>query len=430
MKKIILLIILSCAGLLNLHAQTAGTTAFDVNGIKVIFKPTNKNVIDVRVYFRGGVTNYPPSRAGIEDLAISCAVKCGTKKYSANTLRDSCDRYGILLSGGSTYDYGYMQLNCISKYFNTGWSLFADAVLNPVFEENEVMLAKNKSVNASKTYLSRPENQLHELMMRNAFANTPYAVNPAGTEETLSSLTSADLKNYYRTLLNKNKIFIVIVGNLTKQELYEKIIANFDNIPAAPYFAPDLKEPAFSGSKLTSQDQQLKINYIGAVMNAPEFGSMDYVPFRLATSGLGGNLYQYLRSMRNLSYNPSTSIFSLRMPYFYISVSTNSPQDVMDGIMNVLRRIQAGGYDDEWLMHLKNTYITRSYINEQSTSEIAFNLGQAEILGNWQYADDLPQLVNMVTVEQMNRVINTYVAGLKWYYLGNQEMAQSLKIPQ
>jgi hypothetical protein len=36
----------------------------------------------------------------------------------------------------------------------------------------------------------------------------------------------------------------------------------------------------------------------------------------------------------------------------------------------------------------------------------------------------------MVTVEQMNRVINTYVAGLKWYYLGNQEMAQSLKIPQ
>jgi predicted Zn-dependent peptidase len=118
------------------------------------------------------------------------------------------------------------------------------------------------------------------------------------------------------------------------------------------------------------------------------------------------------------------------MPYFYISVSTNSPQDVMDGIMNVLRRIQAGGYDDEWLMHLKNTYITRSYINEQSTSEIAFNLGQAEILGNWQYADDLPQLVNMVTVEQMNRVINTYVAGLKWYYLGNQEMAQSLKIPQ
>lgn len=430
MKKAILLIIIFCTGFASGHAQTSGTTAFDVNGIKVIFKPTSKNVVDVRLYFRGGVTNYPPSRAGIEDLAISCAVQCGTNKYPSNTLKDSCDAYGISLSGASGYDYGYVQLNCISKYFNTGWNLFADVVLNPVFEENRVMLAKNKLINASKTYLSRPDNQLHELVMRDAFVNTSYAVNPVGTEETLSSITSADLKNYYRTLLNKNKLFIVVVGNVTKQDLYEKILANFDNIPAAPYEAPDLKEPVFDGKRLITEDQQLKINYVGAIMNAPQFGSMDYVPFRLATSGLGGNLYQYLRSMRNLTYNPSTSIYSLRMPYFYINVSTNSPQEVMDGIVNVLRRIQTNGYDDEWLTHIKNTYITSSYINDQSASAIAYNLGQAEILGNWQYADDLPQLVNMVTVEQMNRVINTYVAGLKWYYLGNQEMAQSLKIPQ
>ena len=59
---------------------------------------------------------------------------CGTSKYSATAFKDTSDKYDILLSGFSTYDYGYIQVNCVSKYFNKAWDFFSESVLNPAFE--------------------------------------------------------------------------------------------------------------------------------------------------------------------------------------------------------------------------------------------------------------------------------------------------------
>ncbi len=55
-------------------------TSFDVAGIKVILKPTQKEIVNISVYFRGGVTNYAAEQAGIEHLALAATTECGTKK--------------------------------------------------------------------------------------------------------------------------------------------------------------------------------------------------------------------------------------------------------------------------------------------------------------------------------------------------------------
>jgi hypothetical protein len=50
-------------------------------------------------------------------------------------------------------------------------------------------------------------------------------------------------------------------------------------------------------------------------------------------------------------------------------------------------------------------------------------------LGDWHYADDLPKLVQMVTVDQVNMALNTYISGLKWTYLGNTDAIEGFKPP-
>jgi len=409
-------------------AQTS-TTSFNVDGIKVIFKPTLKKVINIRLYFRGGVTNYPPGRAGIENLALEAAAECGTQKYEANALRDTADKYGVLLSGQSTYDYGYIQLNCIARYFSKGWDLFSDLVTNPVFKESEVSLLKARMITAAQQSESNPDAQLYKLQMKAAFENTSYAIDPNGDEQTIEGFSADDLKSYYKSLLNKNRIFIVAVGNIDKQELFEKILAAFADIPSFPYVGDDLKTPVWTDNKMVSEQRNLKIDYVGAVLPAPNFTSVDYVPFRLAISGLSGNLYMALRSNNNLSYNPSARALAFKMPLAIMSASSNNPKEVTRVMMRTLKAIQATGYTEEWLQHIKNIYITNSYINDQSSAQVTENLGLAEILGNWQYADDLPQLVNMTTVEQMNRVIGYYVPGLRWAYLGNLDAIEGWKPP-
>jgi len=428
MKKKLLWACFVIAGACSASAQTT-TTSFNVDGIKVIFKPTQKKVINIRIYFRGGVTNYKPGQAGIENMAIQAAIAGGTKKYPAGAVRDTADKYDILLSGQSLYDFGYIQLNCVSRYFNQGWDLFSQVVNDPVFDEKELSLLKAKAITGVRRAASDPNSLLFNLQMQAAFENTPYATDPIGSEQTLSSFSAADLGNYYKTLLNKNKIFIVAVGNLDKQDLYEKILYAFDSFTSSPYSATILKAPVIADNKLVTEQRDLKLNYVGAVMSAPEFTSIDYVPFRLAMFGLGGNLYRTLRTQYHLSYDPRLNVLAYRMPVTTLVASTNNPKQAMMAMMSELKTVQNSGYNDEWLQHLKNIYITGNYFDEQSSAGVTESLGRAEVLGNWQYADDLPQLVDMVTADQLNRVVNLYITGVRWAYLGNLDAIQGFRPP-
>jgi zinc protease len=428
MKKSIVTLLILGISFFSVKAQSE-TQSFDADGIKVIFKPTLKNVVNVRIYFRGGVTNYPARQAGIENITLNAATKCGTGKYSPAAFRDTSDNYGVFTYGTSTFDYGYIQINCISKYFDKGWDLFSSVVMNPVFETNEVKLLKDKEIDNLKDNESKPESYLDKLQMRNAFSNTPYAIDPAGNEETIDALTADDLRQYYKTLLNKNKVFIVVVGNITKQDIFEKVLMSFGNMPSRSYTLTDLKAPVLSDNKLLTEMRDLKINYVSAIMNSPDFTDANYVPFKMGITGLSGNIYSYLRTQNKLSSSAGAYTSALIMPYTVMYAATNNVSAVMNGMLKKLKEIQNNGMEDEWLQHLKNIYITRNYINDQSASAITNNLGLAEILGNWQYGDDLPQLVKMVTVDQINKALSQYIVGLRWTVLGNPETIDGFKPP-
>ncbi len=428
MKRILLIIYFSVVCCACLRAQST-TTSFMAEGIKVIFKPTTKNVTNIRIYFRGGVTNYPAAQAGIENIALAATTKCGTNKYRAAAYRDTADKYGVLLSGFSFNDYGYIQVNCISKYFDIGWDLFAEAALNPTFESEQLDLLKKQALaNIAKTELD-PVNLLGEMQMKRVFSGTAYESTPIGTEATVSALTATEVAKYYHSILKKDKIFIVAVGNITKQELYEKIVSAFYNLPASTHEDAELKPLVWTGTTLVKQQRKLPIDYVIGAIPSPDFTSVDYVPFRLAVAGLGGNVYQALRTGMHLSYDPSAAVMQYKMPFAYMYASTKNPKDAILQMMTVLKNIQVYGYNEEWLQHLKSTFITQSFVNDQNSAQITNNLGLAEILGNWQYSDDLPQLVNMVTVEQVNRVINLYATGIKWTYLGNMDDIEDLRLP-
>jgi zinc protease len=428
MKKLMIVLLLLCAIVLGLQAQQE-TTAFDADGIKVIFRPTTKNVINVRLYFRGGVTNYTAGQAGIENIALDATTKCGTAKYNAAAYRDTSDKYGITSYGTSELDFGYVQVNCISKYFDKGWDLFSAAVMDPVFEQNEVKLLKDKVIRNIMDDESDPEVYLDQLQMQNAFANTPYAINPLGSEESIRGLTTDEMKNYYHSILNKNRVFIVIVGNVTKQEIFEKVLLSFGNMPSRPYNPVDLKMSPLGDNRVFTENKQLKINYVGAVLNSPEFTNLNYVPFRMGISGLSGNIYYNLRTRLHLSYSASAGTFQLKAPCTMMYAATNNVQAVIDEMYRLLKNIKDEGVNEEWLQHIKNSYVTKSYINDQSASSITNTLGRAEILGGWQYAEDLPKLAQMTTVNQVNNALNFYLGGMRWTFLGNPEAFDGVTPP-
>lgn len=425
MKRYLLITLLSLL-FVPVIAQNK-TQSFEVNGLKVIFKPTQKETVSIRMYYRGGVMNYTPAQAGIENLTLYAAALCGTKNYSVNDYQELADEYGIEITGSSKEDYGTISMDCISKYLDQGWKLFSDAVVNPSFDPSEFQKAKDRTISGIDARQSDPETRIDQLSAAAMFEGSVYSVDPMGTEETVKGFTADSVKRYYHEkLLNKNSMFLVVAGKITREELEKKIAASFGALIAKPYTPPVFEQKPLEGEHLLLEKRAIATNYISCIMNAPARRSPDYYAFMLGINALSSNLHYELRTKQGLSYAPGATIKMQQMPYTSMYVSTTQPKKAFAAIVNVYTGVRGGrGYGPEFLAGIKKDHRSRYYRHQESSSAIVDDLGEAEVLGGYQLEDDEIAGISKVTLVDINLALNKYLKGAIWIYLGDEEAGKA-----
>ena len=404
-------------------AQQEATT-FDVDGVKVIFKPAAKTMVCAKIYFRGGVADYSTAQSGIARITMSALLNCGTKNYTAMAFKDSADKYSIRLTPGAAYDYSSIELNCLYKYFDMGWQLFSDAVKNPVFDDTQLDLLKNKVISSTKSADADPVSYTNSLALKNAFDGTAYAVDPDGNENSIAALNVADLKDYYAKILNKNRMFIVVVGNIGIDELTQKIKLLVEGLPTAPYQQVALTAPLMNDNKTVVEPRNIPTDYVVGVINAPKITSPDYLPFELALRVFGGYLFSVLRTNHNLSYSQGARMVDRLMPHGFVYVTTTEPKDAVTMIVNAINRMKTLELSSRSMNRIRNNYITSNYMTMQSTSAIANNLGTAEVMGGWYYFETIPASVDGVSADQITAAFAKYIVGVRWAFVGKPEHAK------
>ncbi|MES2826996.1 MAG: pitrilysin family protein [Bacteroidota bacterium] len=405
-------------------AQTTATT-FDVDGLKVIFRPTQKETVSIAMYYRGGVMNYPAEKAGVEQLALAAATTSGTKNYSVHDYKELSDEYGIDITGGSTTDYGVISMDCINKYFTQGWKLFSDAIVNPVFDPAEFAAEKDKQLATIHRIESSPEAMIEQLTFKNVFKQSRYSTLPNGDEKSLRSLNADSVKSYYyNQLLNKNRMFLVVAGKISREELTQKIKDAFSAIPSKPYTAPVYTDLVLSGDRLVANSRAMATNYISRVMNAPVLGSPDYPAFKLAITVLSSYMHYKLRTEKALSYAPGAKIKMMQVPYVSMYISTTQPTPAVQGMLDAFDAVKEAKYNPAVLKDIKRGYKLENYKDMESSTTIVDNLGKAEILGSYKLEENLLASVDNVDQADVTRVFSKYLTGSVWIYLGNEQMAK------
>lgn len=425
MKKIFVLLLLSaCFFVASAQSQI---TSFDVDGIKVILKPTEKEIINIRVVFRGGVNNYSSKQAGIEKFALAGTIACGTQKYPGSTLRDTAEYYGIDIGSAARLDYSDIDVECISKYFDKAWDILTQTILHPTFETSEVELLRARMITQTKIIGANTRDFTMNALFKHAFANSMYETSPAGDEKTLTGITPADLSGYIKKIVNKGQLFIVVAGKISEEELTTKIHDAFAAIPDKTYEKPVREEPVWSDYKVVARQSKQSINSVAAIMNAPQFASEDYIPYRLGISILSSVLFNDLRLHLHLSYDPYATAESLLMPYAVMYVSTSDPARAVVEMKRSVMFIKNNVINPESLQHLVNGYRLTYFLEQESTAAMTGRLANAEVLDSWATGEQLPAALNIVTAQQIAAVMNKYIKGLMWCYTGDTDIEKQME---
>jgi predicted Zn-dependent peptidase len=407
--------------------QAGGNVSeFDVNGLKVILKYSPKEIISASLFVEGGVTNYPQSKQGIESLALGFALEGGTENLDKTAFSAAAEKNGTDFSSTTTYDFGTLNMSCVKMFWDEAWTLFADALMNPAFNEEEFKLYKEQAISNVREGAADPDTHLRNIAMKASFGGTVYSTIPSGTPESLKALTLEEVKNYYRALIGKKRVFLVVVGDVEEQDLRSKLAGSLANLPegeAASYEDRALIEEA--GSFL--EDRDIATNYIRGLMSAPTIDTQEGVAMWIAMSILRDRFFLELRTKRGLTYAPAAFYATgiLKNPYNVLYVSTTDPKQSIEVMVDELDKIKESGFGEKELRNEKQTFLTGYYMGQQTTATQAAALGSAEITGGWEMADQLTERVNKVTLEELNRVFDEYTNIISWTYLGKADMVNT-----
>ncbi len=418
-------IIASLLILANAFTASAGgpeTKEVFVDGIKVIFKHTPKEVISVRLFVKGGNANIPEAKQGLEDFAFSLAMEGGTTKRDKDKFSTACEKIGTEISGNSSYDYGTLNLNCIKAFWNESWDLFAEAVTNPAFDAKEFDLIKGNLISDAKQSEGNPDEHLMNIAMESVYKGRSYSKNPDGTPATLEKLTLKDLKDHYAKAITKSRIFIVVVGNVDQDDVIAKVKASFGKLPqgtASPV------EPRVQITKpgVYIEDRDIATNYLIGIMSAPGMGTPEGIPMRIAMNILYDRFFVELRTKRSLSYAPAArySAGSISNPYNSIYISTLDPKQSIDVMVEEMNKIKKEGFTEKELLDKKQSFLTRYYMGQETSSALSQTLGVMEMGGTWKNAETFTEDVNKTGLKEVNNVFTKYTGAIRWTYLGKKD---------
>lgn len=399
--------------------QDFNVKEFTVDGIRVLFKPSDKEIISASLYIKGGTENYSKEQEGIENLTMNMLAECGSEKYPKDTFNSLIDSYGTTITVNSGLDMSSVDMNCIKSHWDASWNIFADLILHPSFDETTFRNKRDEAIAAIHQTESDPDGHLNEMVMSQVFKNTRYAKIVQGTEATLNGLTFHDITKYYNSLIEKGKLFVVIIGNLSEEEVKARIamLKGIHN-GGTPLHQADEK-PSYDSSTIYKEDRKLATNYIEGIMDAPAPGTTEHTAMKIAMNILRDRLFVEIRTKRNLSYAPSAFLASLKIPYCAVYVTTTDPDQAVQVITDEIKKIRKDGFSEKELQDKKEKYLTGYYMNLETNSALNGTLGKNENLGSWKEALNVLEQVNNLTLQELNNVFGKYTRAIHWVYLGD-----------
>jgi predicted Zn-dependent peptidase len=395
-------------------------TSFTVNGLKVILKPSIKEIISARFFIKGGTANYSKEQEGIESLALAVATQGGTKKMTKTEFATALEKIGTEISYSTALDYSDISLSCVKEFWDPSWNLFVDVITSPRFEPKEFELIKAQAVAQAKQGEGNPDEQLRNKGMETAFANHNYAKRPRGTVQSLEKLTVENLSSHFQSIVGKQNCFLVVVGNITEADLKQRITASLSSLPTGKVNKGEARLEL--KPEATIENRDIPTNYIRGIMSAPSVNEKEGVPMMLAMSIMRDRFFVELRTKRSLTYAPSagfaSSVFNNPFATFY--ASSTDPKQTLQVMIEQINDVKNKGFKDNELKNMKESFLTDHFMGLETNDSQTMALGLAEVGGDWKKTETFMSEVEKTSIQELNTVFKKYSSSINWMYLGKE----------
>ncbi len=336
----------------------------------------------------------------------------GSAKYS-------CDQVKTLIEGvgGSVNAFTSEEQTCYyakfpAQHLDRIFDVLSDIVFKPSIDQKEVTKESTVIVEEIKMYHDLPQYYVYELLDELMWPNHPLGKSLAGTPETVSAMTSADLKNFHRDHYHAGNIVVSAAGKVHHAYMRALVDKKFRKTPGGlrAKFIPaahSQKKPQMKVYKKPTEQMHLALGMLGL-----ENDHKDKYTLSLLNIILGGNmssrLFDEVREKRGLAYSIGSSVKYLKdtgLLMVRAGVDNTKVVNAVDIILKELAKIKRAGVRLDELKRAKDFYLGQVFLALEDTLDHMFWIGESTLTRDKiRSMDEIIKLVKAVMIEDVQRV--------------------------
>jgi len=339
----------------------------------------------------------------------------GTATKSAADIDLAIENMGAQMgavSGNNTFG---LEMTMLKEDLREGMGLYADVLLHAAFADEEVERVRQQIVFQIQNQNNDWGNEISALFRKVRFEDHPYANTKLGVEESVTKITSADLKAFHDKLCAGSNMALAVVGDIDIEKTKAMIDAAFGEMPAGEKDNRRIPPPAPIGKDTKGVAEPV-------VVNVPR----QQVNVMLATNGISiadpadaemnilmlmfsQNLERALRGRNNYVY----VAYAYNIPGFdtgMVQILAQTTPDLYDAMMKEIRaeidKMKNGEFTDEEFENIKRQAICFAEMGLQTNAGQADVAALNELYGiGYDYATKYPVKLSKVTREDMMKLV-------------------------
>jgi len=347
-------------------------------------------LINASARIRTGSVYEPADKVGLASITGTVMRTGGTTSRTGDEIDEELEQIAASVGTNIGLNAGSASMSVLKEDIDTALAILADVLINPVFNEDKIELAKIRH----RSSIARRNDNIRSIAFReyrkliygpdNAYArHTEYA--------TIDNITRDDLVAFHKKYYHPNNMMLAIWGDFDMKEMVKKVEEAFegwektDMEPAPmPQVEYEFRPTVNVIQKEDVHQSCIVMGHIGGMMNDPDYFAL-VVMNEILGGGFTSRLFKNVRSRMGLTY----SVFGFYAAdydhhgAFYVGCQTKSESTVLaiKAMTDEVRKITESEVTDEELALAKEAYLNSFVFNFASKGQIIRRLMTYEYFG-------------------------------------------------
>ncbi len=336
-------------------------------------------IIDISVRIRTGSLYEPADKVGLAAITGAVMRTGGTTSKTGDELDEILENLAASVETSIGDDAGSASVSVLKEDLDTGLSILADILMNPVFREDKIELEKVQH----RSGIAR-RNDNPGAITRREFSkliygeDSPYA---RTTEyDTINSITRDNLVAFYQKFFRPNNIILGVLGDFDSEIMLAKIQEAFEGWEPAEIELPEKpKVPETYGKivALVNKDDvnqtNIRMGHIGWLRKNEDYPAL-VVMSQILGIGFSSRLINSIRVEKGLAYSVGNNYGAgYDVPgVFLIVCGTKSEATVtaIEAILVEVEKMRAEEVTDEELKQAIDGFMNSSVFDYDTKGEI------------------------------------------------------------